>query len=79
MDFIKYVRVRLECAETRLSAKQDHSSAIFGARVIGRVSVSENTPAQGDELIGTMFNFYYHRYITHASLRNLISAGGSPQ
>lgn len=49
MDFIEQIRVGQERAKARIGAKQDRPTAIFGARVICRVGVAENPPAEGDE------------------------------
>ena len=49
MDFIESVRVSEECAETELGAKIDRSAAIWDAREICRIRITEFSSAQGDE------------------------------
>ena len=55
MDFVEYIRISKECTQARLCAQQDHPSAIFGAGIVGRVSVAEDASAQGDELFAPYF------------------------
>lgn len=50
MDFIEHIRVGKECAETRFGTEEDLPSAVGGTRIILRISVAENSPAEGDEL-----------------------------
>ena len=49
MDFIEDIRVREECAETKLGTKIDRSIAILDAREINRVRITEFSSAQGDK------------------------------
>jgi len=49
MDFVKYIRVRQERAETRFGAEIDRPAAIFDAREIGRIRVAEFSATQGNE------------------------------
>lgn len=49
MDFIEEVWIRQEGAPAGIGAEQDRAAAIFDPRKIGRIGVSENPPAKGDE------------------------------
>ena len=50
MHFVEQVRVGQKGAETRVCAKVDRPSLVFGAWEISWISVAKDTPAQGDEL-----------------------------
>ena len=49
MGFVECIRVGAKGAEAGIGTKQDRPPTIFGARVVSRVSIAEDTSAQGDE------------------------------
>ena len=52
MDFVEEIWVGEERAEAGFGAEQDRPPAIFGARIVLRIGIAENTPTEGDELFG---------------------------
>ena len=55
MNFVENIGVGKERAEAGFSAEIDCPSAVLDAREVGRVCVTEDASAQGDELAGTIF------------------------
>lgn len=49
MDFIKGIGVSEERAETGFGAEIDRAAAILDAREVGRISVTKDPSAEGDE------------------------------
>ena len=65
MNLIKYIRVGEERAAAGIGAKIDRPAPIFDARKIGRIGISEDPSAEGDEA-GMVFVFsrrLFHRII----------------
>ena len=71
MDFVENIRVVEERAQTGFGAQIDRPAAVFNLRKVGRVGVSEDAPAQGDE--AQMFllweRFERHAFIVFVPLR----------
>jgi len=61
MDFVENIRVSKERAQTRFSAKQDRPPAILDTRIVSGIRISEDAPAQGNEL--TMIGFLFTNHI----------------
>jgi hypothetical protein len=58
MGFVEYIRVRQKCPMAGICAKQNPPSAIFGAWIVGRIGIAEDTSAQSDKLFA---RFLFHR------------------
>lgn len=57
MDFVECIRVSEEGAKTGLCTKEDGPPAIFCARIILRIRIAKDPPAQRDELF--LFSWSY--------------------
>ena len=71
MDFVENIRIVKERAETGFGAQIDRPATVFDSRKVGRIGVSEDAPAQGDE--AWMFllweRFEWHAFIVFVPLR----------
>ena len=68
MGFVEKIWVGKERAEAGFGAEQDRPSTVFGAREIGRVCITEDASAQGDERSGMGFtipNFVFYGRTVH--------------
>lgn len=55
MDFIENIRVSLKRAEAGICAEQNRPSAIFDPRIILRVGVAKDPPAERDKFPRAFF------------------------
>lgn len=70
MDFIEQIRVGEERAQARFGAEQNGPPAIFGAWIIGRIRIAEDSSTQSDKLL--MFLEFGNRF-RHSKFVGLIS------
>ncbi len=72
MDFIEDIGIGEECAKTSFGAEVDRPATILEAREIGRISVAEFSPTQGDEARVVLL---FRRLFRHLKNHNIQATG----